>query len=229
MRFGSGRARRSAAIRVIILIALAALVQGAAASAASLVVSTNHLTAFTRTYGAVRTCTLSAVSDADVNKALATTNFGTATTLLVNADSTTTERSFLRFDLSSCAPAIAADALVQSATVQLTISVAALATRTYELRRATAAWLETAVTWNLQPAVASPATASTTVSLGAASGTVVEWTATSDVQAYLTGARTDVGWRVSDSSEGIALGTPLTFGSREAASGQPRLVVSYLP
>jgi len=223
------RARRPAALGACCVVVVAIVLQAGTASAAAMTITSGHLTVVTRTYATPRTCTLTATSDSYVNKALATTNFGTGTTLLVNADSTSTERSFVRFDLSACSPAIPSDALVQSAKVQLTVAVAALATRTYELRRATATWLESAITWNLQPTVAGSATASTSVTLGSLVGTVVEWTATGDVQAYVTGASTDLGWRVSDTSEGIVLGTPLTFGSREAATGQPKLVVTYRP
>ena len=216
-------------IWAVALVVLVLAAQVGVASAAGLSIDTGGLTVVTRTYGAVRTCTLTAVSDTYVNKALATTNFGTGTTLLLNADTTSTERVFVRFDLSTCAPSIPSDALVQTAKVQLTVSVAALATRTYDLRRATAAWVETTATWNVQPAVAGSPTASTTVTLGTLVGTVVEWTATGDVQSYVTGAATNLGWRLSDASEGIALGTPLALGSREAATGQPKLVVTYLP
>lgn len=213
----------------MVVVALAAVTHVGLASAASVPVTTGPLTAVTRTYGSPRTCTLTAVSDSYVNKAAATTNSGTATTLLVNADSTTTERSFVRFDLSSCAPAIPSDALVQTAKVRLTLALVALATRTYDLRRATTSWVESTITWNVQPTVAGTPPATTTVALGTAIGAVVEWTATSDVQAYATGGLTDLGWRVSDASEGILLGTPLTFNSREATSGRPTLVVTYLP
>jgi hypothetical protein len=221
--------RRPLTRRVMVVVALALVIPAGTAAAAGIAIATGRLTVVTRTYGAQRTCTLLAVSDSYVNKSLATTNSGTGTTLLVNADTTTTERSFVRFDLTSCSPAIPSDALVQAAKVQMTVGVAALATRTYDLRRATAAWVETTITWNVQPAVAGSVTASTTVSVGTSVGTVVEWTATGDVQAYAVGSVTDLGWRLSDSSEGVALGTPLTFSSREAASNQPRLVVTYLP
>ena len=225
----SAGAHRHAALRAGALVVLALLSQVVGASAASLSISTEPLTAVSRTYGAPRTCTLQALSDSYVNKAAAASNFGTATTLLVNPDTTTTERSFVRFDLTACAPSIPSDALVQSAKVQLTVAIAALATRTYDLRRTTAGWVETTVTWNLQPAVAATATASTTVTLGTLIGAVVEWTATSDVQSFVTGALTNLGWRLSDSAEGIVLGTPLTLNAREAATGQPKLVVTYLP
>jgi hypothetical protein len=228
-RRGASRERRSAVLRAITLVAIVALAETGTASAANIPISAAHLTVVTKVYGASRTCTIGPIADSYVDKALATTNFGTGTTLLLNADSTTTERAFVRFDLSACSPAIPSDALVQSAKVQLTVAAVAPATRTYELGRSTAAWVETTVTWNAQPTVAGTATASATVNLGSIIGAVVEWTATGDVQAYATGAATDLGWRVSDTNEGIVLGTPLSFGSREAATGQPRLVVTYLP
>jgi hypothetical protein len=115
------------------------------ASAAGVALSSAHMTIAMRTYGAARTCTLTATADSYVNKALATTNFGGATTLLINADSTVTERTFVRFALSGCSPSIPSDALVQSARLQLTVSLLAATTRTYDLRQATATstgWLE---------------------------------------------------------------------------------------
>ena len=208
---------------------IAMILHAGTAFAAGVTISTGNLTEDTRIYGAPRTCTLTAVADSYVNKAAANTNSGTAATLILNADSTTTERVFVRFDLTACSPAIPSDALVQSAKVRLTVSVAALATRTYELRRAATPWVETTVTWNVQPSLAASATASATVSLGALIGTVVEWTATGDVQSIVTGSSANLGWRVADTNEGIFLGTPLTLGSREAATGRPQLVVTYLP
>ena len=68
------------------LVVLALLSQVAGASAAGLSISTEPLTAVTRTYSAPRTCTLTAIGDSYVNKAAAASNFGTATTLLVNDD-----------------------------------------------------------------------------------------------------------------------------------------------
>ena len=224
-----GAADRTVWARMAAALVVVVLAQVGTASAANLPLTAKHLTLVTRTYGAARTCTINAVADSYVNKAQAATNFGTLATLILSPDSTSTERAYLRFDLGSCAPAIPSDALVQTARVQLSVSVAALATRTYELRRATAAWGETTVTWNVQPAVTGSPTSSTAVAFGTLIGTVVEWTATGDVQAYVTGAATDLGWRLSDTNEGIFLGLPLTVGSREAASGQPKLVVTYLP
>ena len=198
------------------------------AAAASLPISTAHLTGASKTYGSPATCTLTAVSDSYVNAALAGTNFGTNTQLSVSPNSIATLRSFVRFDLTGCSPAIPADAIVQSATLQLTTASAVLATRTVNLRAVTASWTEAAVTWTNQPAVAGTVTSSAGVTLGQAAGTVVSWTATSDVQSFVAGAATDFGFRLSDSAEGQLAGLILALNAREAASGRPQLSVTYV-
>jgi hypothetical protein len=200
----------------------------APATAASLSITARTLTVASRTYGSAQTCTLNAAADSYVAKELSGSNFGTATTLQVSWDATATRRSFVRFDLTACSPAIPSDAIVQSARVRLTVSALAAATRTYELRAASASWVETSISWSNQPAVSSTVTGTASVTVGTLAGTVVQWTATSDVQAFATGAATNVGWRIGDASEG-GVGTPLLFGSREAASGKPQLTITYLP
>ncbi len=197
-------------------------------AAAPIAVISANLTAYAKTYGAPVTCTLSAAADSYVNKLLAGINFGTGTTLLVSPDSTITERTFLRFDLASCSPAIPAGAIIQSASLRLTVAVLTTATRTMELRAATAAWTETGVTWTNQPAASASVTASTSVPTGTTAGTVVTWSATSDVQSFVTGVSSNLGWRLADSAEGVLLGPTLSLSSREAASGQPQLVVTYV-
>ena len=211
----------------VALLVVPGLIATLPAAAAGLSLSTRTLTVVTRTYGAAQTCTLNAVADSYVARELSGSNFGTATSLQVSPDGVATRRTFVRFDITACSPSIPSDALVQSSKVRLTISALAAATRTYELRAASATWVETAITWANQPAVAST-TGSASVTAGTLAGAVVEWTATSDVQAFVTGAATNAGWRISDSSEG-GLGTPLLFGSREAASGKPQLTITYLP
>jgi hypothetical protein len=210
------------------LVLLPAVMVVLPAAAASLPVSSSSLTVATRTYGSARTCTLSAAADSYVARELAGSNFGTATSLQVSSDSIATRRLFVRFNLTACSPSIPTDAIVQSAKVRLTVSAIAAATRTYELRATSASWVETSITWSNQAAVSSTVTSTASVALGTVAGTVVEWTATSDVQAFATGATTNTGWRIGDASEG-GLGTPLLFGSREASSGTPQLTVTYLP
>jgi hypothetical protein len=200
----------------------------APATAASLSITARTLTLASRTYGSAQTCTLNATADSYVARELSVSNFGTATTLQASSDATATRRMFVRFDLTACSPAIPSDAIVQSARVRLTVSALAAATRTYELRAVSAGWVETSITWSNQPAVSSTVAGTASVTVGTVAGTVVQWTATSDVQAFATGAATNVGWRIGDASEG-GVGTPLLFGSREAASGKPELMITYLP
>ncbi|MGH2489689.1 MAG: DNRLRE domain-containing protein, partial [Candidatus Limnocylindria bacterium] len=99
--------------------------------------------------------------------------------------------------------------------------------RTIDLWRVAVAWTETGVTWNTQPAVAGSVSASTSVTAGQTAGTVITWTSTSDVQAFVTGAASNLGFRLSDSAEGVGVAL-LSFRSREAASGQPQLVITYV-
>ena len=212
----------------IVFVLASAVIAVLPAAAASLSVSTRTLTLSTRIYGAARTCTLNASADSYVARELASSNFGTATSVQVSPDSVATRRLFIRFDLTSCSPSIPSDAIVQSAKVRLTVSALAAATRTYELRAALASWGETSITWSNQPAVSSTVTSSSTVNVGTTAGTVVEWTATSDTQSFATGTTTNAGWRIGDASEAGA-GTPLLLGSREATGGTPQLSVTYLP
>jgi hypothetical protein len=198
------------------------------AAAATLSVTAGKVTVSARSYESGTACTLSADADSYVARELAGSNFGGATSVQFSSDAVATRRAFLHFTLSGCSPSIPSDALVQSAKVRLTVSAVAAATRTYELHAASSSWDETSITWSNQPGVSSTVTGTAAVSTGAAAGTVVEWTATSDVQDFVTGAATNAGWRISDSSEG-GVGTPLLLNSRDASSGTPQLVITYLP
>jgi hypothetical protein len=215
--------------RALLLGAALTLTLAQIAFGASLPVTPAYLTAATRSYGSAVTCTLNASADSYVDKFLATSNFGTSSTINVSPNSVTTERAFVRFDLTGCSPAIPSDALIQSASVKLTVAALTTATRTVELRTASASWTEAGVTWNNQPGASSSVTSSLSVPIGTSAGTVLTWTAPSDVQAFVGGAATNLGWRLSDSAEGSALGTVLSLNSREAASGRPQLVIVYLP
>jgi hypothetical protein len=199
------------------------------ALASALPVSAANLTAASKAYGAPVTCTLTAVADSYANKALATTNFGTGANVQVSADLVATQRAFVQFDLTTCSPAIPPDAIVQSGTLRMTLAVLNTATRTFELRSVTGSWTETGVNWNNQPSVAGSITSSTSIPALTAAGTVATWTATSDVQAFVAGAATNLGWRLGDSAEGVVAGAILSLSAREAASGKPQLTVTYVP
>ena len=214
--------------QLFIALILCTLLPATPTTAAVLGLTSAHLTTASKAYGAVMSCTLEAVADTYVNKLVPNTNFGTATTVQVSPDSLATQRTFVRFDLSGCTPAIPVDALVQSANVQLTLTSAALATRTLELRVVTSGWAEGMATWNVQPAQAVSASSTAAVTLGSAAGTNIQWNASADVQAIIGGSP-DFGWRVADTAEGILAGATVSFGSREAATGRPLLVISYRP
>jgi hypothetical protein len=212
----------------LVLAAALSLTSATIGLAAGLGLSSALLTTATKSYSAPVTCTLTASADSYVSNALlqGNSNFGTSTSLQVNQSDP--QRTLVRFDLTACSPAIPSDALLQSATVRLTVGALFLATRTYDLRSTTGSWTETGVTYNNQPTVAGSVTASTTVTSGTGANTVIQWTATSDVQSFVTGAATDLGWRLNDSAEGGVLGSTIQFKSREAASGRPQLVVTYV-
>ena len=163
-----------------------------------------------------------ATADSFVNQKRGTTNYGTDTTIIVKSKSGQVERGFVQFDVSS----ILAGSTVSSATLTLCATAVPAATRTYEVYRVTASWVEAGVTWNTQPTVAASATGSSTTP--AAPGCMT-WTVTADVQAWVDGT-TNYGWRISDSVETDNAST--TFRSREdpaVPAEQPELQVQYTP
>jgi len=216
---------------VALAVSAAALAAAVVASAASVGVVPARLTsqsAASSIAGSV--CTLSApVADAYVDGALLSqnSNFGSSVDLRVLSSTLGNRRSFVRFDLSSCA--IPATARVTQAAVTLYLSQAPGSNRTYEIRRLTASWMEGTVTFANQPAAAGAATSTT--STGTTSGVTLSWPVTSDAQAFVAGTATNNGWRVVDSAEGALLAIDSTFGAREraTASERPTLVVTYYP
>lgn len=220
--------RRTAVVLAVSAGALGAVV---VASAASLGVVPSRLTWYDAVSSiAATTCTLTApVADAYVDGGLLlmSSNFGSSPDLRVQSSTLGNRRSFVRFDLSSCA--IPATARVTGATVSLYLSQAPGSSRTYEIRLVTAAWTETTVTFANQPAAAG--TATSTASTGTTSGATLSWPATSDAQAFIAGTATNNGWRVADSTEGALVPIDSTLGAREraTASERPELVVTYYP
>jgi hypothetical protein len=198
------------------------------AAASSLPISAARLTTFSRTYGSPTTCTLTADADAYVREDAPATSFGGETTLKVDPNAGQRHRSLVRFDLAACSPAIPADAVVHSALLRLTVvTVVLTGSRTYDLSRVSASWSEATVTWDGQPPVASP-TGSVAVAPGTASGSTIQWSVVSDVQDIVTGASANHGWRVNDAAEGVPQSELLQVSSREAATGLPALVITYV-
>jgi len=106
----------------------------------------------------------------------------------------------------------------------------------------TAAWTETAITWNNQPfgvTINNPATGSRTGSFSAgtpagcqnlAAGSYVTGaTVTSDVASFVSGASTNLGWMIRDDTEGSATTRTATFSAKDlgTVAQEPQLVVTY--
>jgi hypothetical protein len=60
-------------------------------------------------------------------------------------------------------------------------------------------------------------------------GTTFQWSAGRDVQAFVAGDQSNLGWRLNDANEGGLVALTNSFNSREAASNRPQLVITYSP
>ena len=216
----------------VLLVAAAVVLGGAVvASAASLGVVPARLTSHSAASSiAATTCTLAAPaadSYVDGTALFTTSNFGSSPDLHARSSLLGNRRSFLRFDLSTCA--IPSSARVTNATLRLFMSQAPGSSRTYETRQVTTSWVESTVTYSNQPSGALSAT-STTAS-GTTSGVTLAWPVTGDVQSFVSGALTNNGWRVADTAEGAVVPVDGTFGSRERATAaeRPTLTITYYP
>jgi hypothetical protein len=235
----SSRSRRSVVGATLALLVGLSVGRG---SAASLSLSSQMLTPY-------RTCLLSAtptttasVVDATVKQASATTNFGGATTTIVSSASGANQRTYVRFDLSTCSPSIPSTATVRLATLRLYLSAVPAACRTIDVFRVTASWTETGLTWNNQPfgtTINNPASGSRTAAIAIgtpvgctnqAAGYVAGGSVTADVAAYVGGSASNFGWMLRDDVEGSATTRTSTFSAKELASvGQvPQLVITYV-
>jgi hypothetical protein len=204
--------------------ALALLCCAATAFAASLTVNSSRLTSFSvATTVPTSTCTRNPSADSYVSNGLlqGDSNFGGATELHVSGGGTD-KRTFVHFDLS-CLPSTAE---VKSAKLRLVLSTAPGQSRTYVANRVSASWVEGSITWNNKPAVG---VSSGNVVTGTTNGVTLEWTVTSDVQAFANGSATNNGWQIADTDESGLVGSQEgRFGSRESAS-KPEVVVVYYP
>jgi len=218
---------------LLVIVGASLLLSGGVGLAASLGITSQHLTTFT-ILGTVpiSTCTVTPSADSYVDQATLQqgSNFGGVTPLQVESSQTlalipTNKRSFVKFDLSSCSiPAVAA---VQSATLSVYLSTAPNQNRTWNIDRVTGAWTEGAITWSNQPA----STSSTSVTTGTTSNVTLQATVTSDVQSFVSGSQTNNGWRFSDSVENSSTVRNGQFKSREGSppAQRPTLVVNYYP
>ena len=210
---------------LLVAAALTVFVSAATAFAASLTVTPSRLTSFSgATSVPTSTCTLNPAADSYGSNGLlqGDTNFGGATELHVSGGATD-KRTFVRFNLASCLPSTAE---IKSAKLRLTLSTAPGQSRTYAAHRVSASWAEGSITWNNQPAIG---VSSGTLATGTTNGVILEWTVTSDVQAFTNGTATNNGWRIADTDEsGLLSSQEGRFGSREGTA-KPEVVVIYYP
>lgn len=198
------------------------------ALAATLGVSPQQLTVHTAAVSIDPiTCTLnSADADSYVYELNPLTNFGSAANLDVRSQLLNNKRSFVMFNLASCA--IPAGALITAASLDLFMFTAPAVGTTYDARQVTGSWTEAGVTWLNQPTVAASATAS--VATGTTAGVTLSWNVSSDVQAFVDGTANN-GWRIGDVTESSVTSREGQFRSAEfgTASQQPILSVTYYP
>ena len=233
---------RTGLAAVVALVAVGIVAAGAA-FAAGLSLTSQALTPY-------RTCVLSgtpatttAVIDASVRQATATTNFGTSTTNDIASSNAANRRLYVRFDLTQCSPAIPASATIRLATLRMYVTVLPAACRTVDIFRVTATWTEAAITWNNQPfgtAINNPASgsASDTYTAGTPAGCqnltanlyIVGATVTADVAAFVAGTATNFGWMLRDDVEGSATARTQTYAAKNlgTASQAPQLVITYV-
>jgi hypothetical protein len=196
-----------------------------------------------------QTCTVTATPstttneiDAYVRQDQAANNFGAAATLSVESSALANRRTYLQFLLSACPRAIPSGATVRLATLRLYATALPAACRTQDVFAVGSAWTETGVTWNNQPfgtAINNPPTASRTASfnVGTPAGcqfpnanTYVSATVTSDVQAFVNGGKTNLGWMIRDDGEGSAITYVVTYTAKNGGTlaQAPQLVITYV-
>ena len=231
------------ALATLALVLAGGLVAGTG-FAASLSVSSQGFTPYRTCTLTATTATSTAVIDASVRQASATSNFGTSTTNDVASQSAANRRLYIRFDLTFCSPAIASSATVRLATLRLFGTVLPTAVcRTVDIFRVTATWTEAGITWNNQPfgtTINNPASGSRVDSFNvgtlagcqnlAANAYIVGADVTTDVATFVAGTATNFGWMLRDDAEGNVTALTCTSSAKNlgTASQGPQLVITYV-
>jgi large repetitive protein len=158
--------------------------------------------------------TLGANIDSWILQDSAAQNYGTDSVLKVDTKSNANARAVVRFNL----PAVPAGCQITSAKLRLYASSYKTG-RTLQALRLGAAWTESTIRWNNQPA-----TTGTAVTTASGSG-YREWTVTQHVLDMYTSANN--GWLIRDQTENGG-GLDQGFHSREKGSDNPpRLVITF--
>ena len=176
----------------------------------------------------VTSCTVDAsfnsIADTWADESKLNNTFGTNTVMLVRSwQSAKDGRSFVEFDVSS----IPAGSTINTATLTLCATKVPSSTRTIDLHRITASWVETTLNWSNQPGVAGSVTDSATTP---GSPACMTWDVAADVQLWIYGTANE-GWRAKDSVEGQGTKYITEFATRENGTPADRhiLDVNYTP
>jgi len=241
---GPERLRIRAAGRALAaLLLLCSMAQTRVGNASSLPVSSKNLAVYMTCTLSGTTGTSAAERDSYVDENAPTTNNGTALSMNSQSRNNRNRRSYVSFDLTTCAPNLPSSATVVNATLRLWVTAMPAATcRTEDVFAVTSAWTESAVTWNNQPfgtGINSPAsgtrTDSVTVGTGAgctigAERLYVPWNVTANLGNFVSGSATNFGWMIRDDVEGATgLGFTVTFSTSDVGSiaQAPQLTVTY--
>ena len=232
--------------------ALALVLAAATMAVAALVGTADAATAplASRALTTSRTCTLTGVSSANtvaveaaIDQTSPGSNYGNNATMFVQSATNANRRTYVRFDLTKCVPAIPAPATITEAVLRLFMTTVPSACRTQDVFRVTASWVETTITWNNQPfgtSINNPPSIQRTASMnvGAApcanstnNAYVTGWNVTTDVAAFVAGTATNSGWMIRDDVEGSATSRNARYVSSEANQPPqgPQLIVTYDP
>jgi hypothetical protein len=211
--------------------------------AASLNLGSQNLTPYRTCVITATPATTTTAIDASVRQGNPTNNYGTQTTNNVATQNAQNRRLYLQFDLTLCSPAIPSTATVRLATLRLYATGLPSVCRTVDLFRVTAAWTETAITWNNQPfgaAINNPPSASAedTFAIGTPVGcenrTTNAYTVganpTSDVADFIAGTTTNYGWMLRDDVESFSSTYTSTFVAKNGTNPAqaPQLVITYV-
>jgi hypothetical protein len=234
--------KRCRAVRVAVLVLLVSGSGVLPALGASVSVTSNKLTTLRSCVLTGSTSLTTVVVDTFVNQGSLNQNNGSTTSMTVNsASGSKNTRSYVRFDLTRCTPAMASSARIASATLRLYVTAVPNACRTQDVFRVTASWGETTITWNNQPfgtlsnnPPSSQATSSMNVGSAPCTNSstnvyVTGWNVTSDVTAFVAGSATNNGWMIRDDVEDSSTARNSIYRTNEQnnADKGPQLIIDY--
>jgi|GEM_PF-1345477 len=163
--------------------------------------------------------TITASADAWVNEDDPNSTVSSTTLTVTSRQNNRNARAYVNFTF----PALPAGCVIQSAVLNLYAATPETG-RTIQAWQVTSSWVESSITWNLQPSATNANAAS--VASGSAAGTR-SWTVTSIVQNMYSNGNYH-GFLIRDASEGGGgNGFTQVYNSRENTTNRPTLVITF--